>query len=104
MREKYGRYRALALLHPIRDKATLREAYACVVNALLGRQISPRVVGPILMSLKALGRLFEGESVAEAAVKVHPFDVFLELPENRDLKDRYLAYLRAKVKEETVVP
>jgi len=91
----------LALLHPIRDKATLREAYACVVNALLGRQISPRVVGPILTSLKALGRLFEGESIAEVA-KVHPFEEFLDVEGNADVRSRYVAFLKAKAVEVNV--
>ena len=93
----------LGLVHPIRDKATLRQAYACVVNALLGRQISPRVVGPILTSLKALARLLPAEP-SEKPEQMRPFDEFLELPENEDLKERYVAYLRTRVKEETAAP
>ena len=99
MRARYGRFQPLRLPMEIKDSASVAEAYRWVIREVLGRRISPRSVGPVMGSLKALAKLLPAEPSTERTEQMRPFDEFLELPENADLKGRYLAYLRAKVKE-----
>jgi len=97
MRERYGRFQPQRLPVEIKDVVGLAEAYRWLIAEILGRRLSPRGVGPILASLKRLQGLLPEASV-EKLEQRRPFDEFLELPENQDLKERYVAYLRSRVR------